>query len=133
MCQQPPRRGRHGRTIRPLEQWQGRNGADVVGDEIRAGVNRGDAGHGQCGAGIDCPDLRVSMRGAQHVKPQRILPGLVVDEVSFSCQKPLVFETLDGLTRAEAQIGRQNVHRWSFKPDFRATPGRRARHSYRFA
>jgi hypothetical protein len=40
---------------------------------------------------------------------------LVVDEMSLPCEKPLVFKALDGLSRAEAQIGGQNVHRYSFE------------------
>ena len=45
MGQQPARRHRHRLAVRPHEHRQRRDGADIVGDEIGAGIDRLDAGH----------------------------------------------------------------------------------------
>lgn len=127
MRQQTPRRRGHRRAIRPLEDRQGRDGADIVHDQIGSRIDGGNARHGHRRAGIDRRDPGVGVRRAQHVEPQRAVLRLVVDEMSLPCEKPLIFETLDGLSRAEAQVGGQNVHRCSFKPDWTRTkpPDRR--------
>ena len=109
MRQQTARRCLHRRAIGPLENRQGRNGPDIVGHQIGTRIDRCDTVHGLCGAGIDCLDPGVSVRRPQHIEPEPVL-RLVVDEVSLPRNKPLILKTLDGLSRAEAQIGRQNVH-----------------------
>jgi len=50
------------RTVGAREDHQRRDGADIVGDQIRAGVNRFDAGHLSNRFGIDRRDLRMRMR-----------------------------------------------------------------------
>ncbi|CKX94394.1 Uncharacterised protein [Mycobacterium tuberculosis] len=57
----------------------------------------------------------MGVRRAQHVKPQRAVLRLVVDEMPLPSEKPLILKTLDGLARAEAQVGGQNIHRDSFE------------------
>jgi hypothetical protein len=44
------------------------------------------------------------------MQPQRTIFRLVVDELPLPGQKPLVFETLDRLARAEAHVTGKNVH-----------------------
>lgn len=69
MGEQPARRHRHRLAVGALEDAQGRNGADVVLDEVGAGVDRGNARHRCRGAAVDRDDLGVGMRRAQHVQP----------------------------------------------------------------
>ncbi len=119
MRQQAARRHRHRLAVRPLEDAQGRDGADVVLDEVSPGVDRGNARHRRRGAGVDRDDLGVGMRRAQHVQPQRAIGRLVVDELPLPGQQPLVFQTLDGLARSETQIAGKNVHSVGSSGSFR--------------
>ncbi|MEY9271716.1 hypothetical protein ABIE90_001613 [Bradyrhizobium diazoefficiens] len=119
MGEQPARRHRHRLAVGALEDAQRRDAADIVPDEIRTGVDRGDAGHSGRGAGVDRDDLRVRMRRAQHVQPQRAVLRLVVDELPLPGQQPLVFQTLDGLARSETQIAGKNVHSVGSSRSFR--------------
>ena len=112
MRQQPPRRHRHRRAVGPLEDRQRRDGADIVGDQIGAGIDRLDAGHLGRGLGIDRDDLGVGMRRAQHMQPQRAVFRLVVDELPLPGEQPLVFKTLDRLARTETHIAGKNVHQF---------------------
>ena len=112
MRQQSPRRHRHRLAVGPLENRQRRERADVVGDQIGAGVDGFDAGHFRGGFGFDRFDPGVRMRRAQHIKPQRAVFRFVVDELSLAGQQPLVFKTLDRLAGAEAHIAGQNVHQF---------------------
>ena len=110
MRKQPPRRHRHRRAVRALEDVQRREAADIVLDEIGAGVDRGDAGHLCRVSRVDRHNLRMRMRRAQHIEPQRAVLRLVVDELPLPGEQPLVFQTLDGLAGAETQIAGKNVH-----------------------
>ncbi|MHC2655725.1 hypothetical protein ACVMHY_008304 [Bradyrhizobium barranii subsp. barranii] len=110
MGEQAARRHRHRLAVGALEDAQGRDGADIVLDEVGAGIDRGDAVHRCGGAGVDRDDLRVGVRRAQHMQPQRALLRLVVDELTLPGEQPLVFQTLDGLARSETQIAGKNVH-----------------------
>ncbi len=101
MCEQTPRRHRHRLAVRPLEDRQRRDGADIVLDQVGAGVNRFHAGHRGRRLGVDRDDFGVSMGRAQHMQPQRALLRLVVDELSLPGQQPEVFQTLDRLARTE--------------------------------
>ena len=60
----------------------------------------------------------MGMRRAQHMQPQRAVFRLVVDELPLPGEKPLVFETLDGLARAEAHIAGKNVHQLVLRVSF---------------
>ncbi len=110
--QQPPRRHRHRLAVGTRENQQRRQGADVVGNQIRAGVNRLDIGHASCGLGVDGHDPGMGMRRTQHMQPQRALFRLVVDELPLPGEKPLVLKALDGLARTETHITGKNVHGW---------------------
>ena len=112
MRQQPARRHRHRLPVRTLKHRQCRNGADVVPDQVFAGVDGSDAVHLGRGLGIDRLDLRMRMRRAQHVQPQCPVFRLVVDELPLPGEQPLVFQTLDGLARTEPQIAGKNVHQF---------------------
>ncbi len=110
MGQQPARRRRHRLAVGPLENQQRRQGADVVGDQIGAGIDRFHARHRRRGRGVDRHDPGVGMRRAQHVQPQRAVFRLVVDEQPLPGEQPLVFKTLDGLARTKTHIAGKNVH-----------------------
>ncbi|MGY3369148.1 hypothetical protein ACVWZL_006273 [Bradyrhizobium sp. GM2.4] len=115
--QQAAWRHRHRLAVGALEDAQGRDDADVVLDEVGAGIDRGHAGHRRGGAGVDRDDLRMGMRRAQQVQPQRAIFRLVVDELPLPGEQSLVFQTLDGLPRSETQIAGKNVHStMSLKP-----------------
>ena len=113
MRQQPARRHRHRRAVRALEDRQGRQRADIRGDQIGAGVDRDHAVDRLRRRHVDRLDHRVRVRRAQHVQPQRAVVRLVVDELAHPRQQATVFEALDGQTRAEAHIAGQNIHRMS--------------------
>ncbi len=108
--EQAARRHRHRLAVRTHEHQQRRNGADVVGDQVGAGVNRFDARHLACCLGVDGHDLRMRMRRAQHMQPQRALFRLVVDELPLPGEKSLVFKTLDRLARTKTHIAGKNIH-----------------------
>lgn len=108
--QQAAWRHRHRLAVGALEDAQRRDDADVVLDEVGAGIDRGHTGHRSGGAGVDRDDLRVGVRRAQQVQPQRALFRLVVDELPHPGEQPLIFQTLDGLPRSETQIAGKNVH-----------------------
>lgn len=110
MGEQPTRRHRHRLAVGALEDAQSRDGADVVLDEIGTGIDGRDAGHRRGGADVDRDDLRMRVRRAQHVQPQRAVLRLVVDELPLPGEQPQVFQTLDGLARSETQIAGKNVH-----------------------
>ncbi len=101
MGEQTPRRHRHRLAVRPLEDRQRRDGADIVLDQVGAGVDRLDTRHRGRGLGVDRDDFGVGVRRAQHMQPQRALLRLVVDELSLPGEQPLVFQTLDRLARTE--------------------------------
>ena len=86
-----------------------------VGDEIVGRVDRHDAGRREGRRLVDPGKAGMGMRRTENMQPQGAILRLVVDEMPLPCEKPLVFKTLDGLSRAEAQIGGQNVHRYSFE------------------
>ncbi|MEY9566784.1 hypothetical protein ABH978_002623 [Bradyrhizobium ottawaense] len=110
MGEQSARRHCHRLAVGALEDAQRRDAADIVLDEVGAGVDRGHARHrGGC-TGVDRDDLGVGMRRAQDVEPQGAVARLVVDELPLPGQQPLVFQTLDGLPRSETQIAGKNVH-----------------------
>jgi hypothetical protein len=48
----------------------------------------------------------------QHVKPERAVVRLVVDELPLPGEQSLVFQTLDRLARTETQIAGKNVHQF---------------------
>jgi hypothetical protein len=110
MRQEASRRHRHRRAVRALENIQRGQRADIVLDEIGAGIDRGNAGHLRRIGGVDRKNLRMRMRRAQHMEPERAVLRLVVDERSLPREQPLVFQTLDGLARAKTQIAGKNVH-----------------------
>ena len=112
MGQQPARRHRHRLAVRPHEHRQRRDGADVVGDQVGAGVHRLDAGHRGGRLAVDRDDPGVGMRRAQHMQPQRAVFRLVVDELPLPGEQSLVFKTLDRLARTETQIAGKNVHQF---------------------
>ena len=56
MRQQAARRHRHRRAVRALEDRQGRDDADIVGDEIGAGKDGFDTGHGARRRAVDALD-----------------------------------------------------------------------------
>ena len=114
MRKQPARRHLHVGTVRPLEDHQGRNGADIVGNQIGARDDRFHTSNGTCVVRVDRANPRVRMGRSQQHQPQRAIRGLVVDIFSASCQQTLVFETLDGLARAETHVAGQNIHVASF-------------------
>ena len=112
MGQQPARRHRHRRAVGAREHQQRRQRADVVGDQIGAGVDRLDTRHRRRGLGVDRYDPGMGMRRAQHMQPQRAVFRPVVDELSLPGQQPLVFEPLDGLARTETHIAGKNIHQF---------------------
>jgi hypothetical protein len=112
MRQQPPRRHRHRRAVGTLEHRQCRDGTDIIGDQISAGVDGLNAGHLGRGLGVDRQDFRVRMRRAQHIEPQRALFGFVVDELSLPGEKSLILEPLDRLARPETHIAGKNIHQF---------------------
>jgi len=69
MSQQPARWHRHRLAVWPHEHRQGRDGADIIGDQIGSGKNRLDTGHVPCRFGVNRNDFRVGMRRAQHMQP----------------------------------------------------------------
>src|SRR5882724_10766710 len=46
------------------------------------------------------------------MQPQRTVFRSVVDELPFPGEKPLIFETLDGLARPETHIAGKNIHQF---------------------
>ncbi|MGY4306294.1 hypothetical protein ACVIJ6_003537 [Bradyrhizobium sp. USDA 4369] len=110
MGEQATRRHRHRLAVGPLEDRERRDGADVVGDEIGAGIDRLHARDLARRSGVDRQDFRMRMRRAQHVKPQRAVIRLVVDELPLPGEQPLILQALDGLPRAEPHIVGKNVH-----------------------
>ena len=104
MGQQPARRHRHRRAVGTLENRQRRQGADIVGDQVGAGVNGFDVRHPGRGLGVDRYDPGMGMRRTQHMQPQRAIFGLVVDELPLPGEQPLIFETLDRLARTKTHI-----------------------------
>ena len=112
MRQQPARRRRHRRAVGPLENQQRRQGADIVGDQVGAGIDRFDTRHRRGGLGVDREDVGMGMRRAQHIQPQRAVFRLVVDELPLPGQKPLVFKTLDRLACTETHIAGKNIHQF---------------------
>ena len=123
MGQQPPRRHRHRLAVRPLEDRERREGADIVLDQIGAGIDRLDAGHFGRGLGVDRHDFGVGMRRAQHIEPQRALLRLVVDELPLPGEQSLVFQTLDRLARTETHIAGKNVHQFVLRASCRIGRG----------
>ncbi|OIQ66678.1 hypothetical protein GALL_517500 [mine drainage metagenome] len=111
MRQQPSRRHRHRLAIGARENQQCREGADVVGDQIRAGVDGLDIRRRGGGPGVDGDDFGVGMRRTQHMQPQRAVFRLVVDELTLPGEEPLVLKALDRLARAETHIAGKNVHK----------------------
>ncbi len=112
MRQQPPRRHRHRRPVGTLEHRQRREGADVIGDQVGAGVDSFDARHAGRGFGVDRHDFRMRMRRAQDIEPQRAVFGFVVDEQSLPGEKPLILEPLDRLARPKTHIAGKNIHQF---------------------
>ncbi len=110
--EQAPRRHRHRLAVRPLEDRQGRDGADVVLDQVGAGIDCLDARHRLGVADVDRDDFGVGVRRTQHVQPQRAVVRLVVDELPLPGEQPLVFQTLDRLARTKTQIAGKNVHQF---------------------
>ncbi|MGX1424150.1 hypothetical protein AB7M59_004585 [Bradyrhizobium elkanii] len=110
MSQQAPRRHGHRRAVGPLEDRKRRQRADIVLDEVGAGINGLDAGHLQRRLGVDRLDVGVCVRRAQHVQPERAVLRLVVDEMPLPGDQPLVLQTLDWLARTKTHIAGKNVH-----------------------
>jgi hypothetical protein len=86
MGQQPARRHRHRLAVGTHEHQQRRQGADVIGDQIRAGIDRLDPGHIGGGLDVDRNDFRMRMRRTQHMQPQRAVFRPVVDELPLPGQ-----------------------------------------------
>ena len=112
MRQQAARRHRHRLAVGPLEDRERRQRADVVLDQIGAGEDGLDTRHLGGRLGIDRLDLRMRMRRAQHMQPQRAVFRLVVDELPLPGEQPLIFQTLDRLSRAETHVAGKNVHQF---------------------
>ena len=112
MGKQPARRHRHRFAAGAHEHRQRRDGADIIGNKVGACIDRLDARHVLCGLDVDRHDLRMGMRRAQHMQPQRTVLGLVVDELPLPGEKSLVLKTLDRLARTETHIAGKNVHQF---------------------
>jgi hypothetical protein len=110
--QEPAWRHRHRRTVRPLEDRERRDRTDLILDKVGAGIDGRDALHCAGGLGVDRFDRRMRMRRAQHIEPQRAVFRLVVDEMSLPGEQPLIFQTLDRLSRAKTQIAGKNIHQF---------------------
>jgi len=111
MGEQPARRHRHRRAVGPLEDRECRQCADVILHQILAGEHGFDARHGGRRAGVDRLDLRMRMRRAQHMEPERAVVQLVVDELSLPGDQPKIFQALDGLSRTKTHIAGKNIHK----------------------
>jgi hypothetical protein len=108
--EQTARRHRHRLAVLSLEDRKRRDGADIVGDQVCAGIDRLDTRHLAGCLGINRNDFGVGMGRAQHMQPQRALLRPVVDELSLPGEQSLIFQTLDWLARTKTQITGKNVH-----------------------
>jgi len=111
ISQNAARRHVHVCAIGPLEQRRGRRqGADPFRDQLRARVDRDDAGRSLGFGHVDRTDARVGVRRAQQNHPEGALFRPVVDVPALPGQQPLVLEPRDRLMCAEFQVLRQQVH-----------------------
>jgi len=123
MCKQPSWRHRHRFAVRPLEDCERREGADIVLHQIRTGIDGLHPGHIPRGLGVDRLDPGVGMGRAQHIEPQRAFLGLVVDELPLPGEQSLVFQALDRLARTKTHIAGKNVHQFVLRASCRIGRG----------